>query len=238
MAYGVSLVLLIIGGWDYVTGFSKNGTYLEKYLISLAYGTASLLAVFFPIVACIPYALSYRDETDSGFYYLYVLKTGRLQYHIARIISVLISGFLAIFAACLTWYLFLFLFIGTGNTNFPILYGLFFAEKLYDDNPFVYGMIYTFNAGLQGSIFAVLGLGLSAVIKNRYIAILIPFAYCIFSASVLELYNQALNAITLFVLGQYFGGTAGYWGILIYDGILVLIGIGLYVIGEHYVHKD
>lgn len=237
-AYTISLASLIIGGWDYVSGFSNNGTYLEKYLISLAYGTASLLAVFFPIIACIPYALSYRDEADSGFYYLYILKTGYRKYQAAKMISVFVSGFLAVFTACLTYYLIMIFVIGTGDTQFPILIGLFFAEDLYEKNPFLYGMIYTFNAGLQSGVFAVLGMGVSAVIRNRYIAILIPFAYCIFSASVLELYNQAFNAITLFVIGQYFGGALGYWGIPIYDGILVLLGIGLYMTGDYYAHKS
>ncbi len=238
IAYALSLLSLIIGGWDYVSGFVRNGTYLEKYLISLAYGTASLLAILFPIIACIPHGLSYRNERDSGFYYLYVLKTGCRQYHKAKIIAVFVSGFLAIFAACLTWYLYLIVFVGTGNTQFPLLYGIFFAEKLYERQPFLYGMVYTFNAGLQGGVFAILGLGCSAVIRNRYIAGLLPFAYCIFSASVLEVYNQAFNAITLFVIGQYFGGAVGYGGILIYDLLLVLIGLVLYAIGEYHVHKN
>lgn len=237
-AYIISLLALMIGGWDYLSGFSTNGTYLEKYLISLAYGTGSWLAILFPIVACIPYALSYREEADSGFYYLYVLKTGREAYRAAKIISVFLSGFAAVFGACLTWYLYVTLVIGTGDTTFPILYDLHFAEKLYVAHPFIYGMIYTFNAGFQGGIFAILGLGVSAVVKNKYIAILIPFAYCIFSASVLELWNQALNAITLFVIGQYYGGVAGYWGILFYDSILILVGIGLYRIGEHRLMAD
>ncbi len=234
----ISLISLIIGGWDYVSGFSHGGTYLEKYLMSLVYGTASLMAIFFPIIACIPYALSYRDETDSGFYYLYILKTGHRRYQIAKIISVFLSGFLAVFAACFTWYMFIIFVIGTGDAQYPIIYGLFFAEDLYKSNPFLYGMIYTFNAGLQSGVFAVVGLGVSAVVKNRYVAVLIPFAYCIFSASVLELYNQAFNAITLFAIGQYFGGALGYWGIPLYDGILILIGINLYLIGDFYAHKS
>lgn len=213
---------------------SRNGTYLEKYLMAIT----SWIAVLFPIIACIPYALSYRDEVDSGFFYMYLLKVGKGQYHIAKIAAVFVSGFLAVFVPCLIWYLFMMLVVGTGDTTFPIRYMTLFSEKLYDHYPFLYGMVYTLNAGLQSGIFAVLGMGISVVIKNRYVAILIPFAYNIFSASVLEMYNPALNAITLFDIEIYRGGELGYWGIPIYDFILLLLGINLYIVGDYYAHKD
>lgn len=241
IAFGISLFLLLVGGWDYVVPFpypiTVGGTYLEKYLMALSDGVSSWLAVCFPIVGCIPYALSYRDETDSGFYYLYLLKTGRGKYRIAKMISTFVSGFMAVFAACLIWYLFMVFVIGTGESQFPIIYDIDFAQELYDEQPFLYGMIYTVNAGLQSGVFAVLGMGVSAVIKNRYIAILLPFAYCIFSAAVLDMYCQALNAITLFAIGQYHGGPVGYWGIPIYDGILLLLGVNLYLAGEYNAHE-
>lgn len=240
-AYGISLVLLLIGGWDYVIPFpypiTVGGTYLEKYLISLSEGVTSWMTVCFPIVGCIPYALSYRDESDSGFYYLYLLKTNRGQYRLSKIIATFVSGFLAVFGACFTWYLFMIFVIGTGESQFPILYDVNFAESLYDRRPFLYGMVYTLNAGVQSGVFAVVGMGVSAMIKNRYIAVLLPFAYCIFSAAVLDMYCQAFNAITLFDIGQYYGGTLGYWGILIYDVILILIGINLFLVGDYYAHE-
>lgn len=237
IAFGISLLLLLIGGWDYVIGFpypiSRNGTYLEKYLMAVT----SWIAVLFPIIACIPYALSYRDEADSGFFYLYLLKAGKGRYQIARITAVFVSGFLAIFVPCLIWYFFMILVVGTGDTTFPIRYMTFFSERLYDNYPFLYGMIYTLNAGLQSGIFAVLGMGVSVVVKNRYVAILIPFAYNIFSAAVLEMFNPALNAITLFDIEVYRGGAISYWGIPLYDAVLLLLGINLYIVGDYYAHK-
>lgn len=238
IAYLFGLLTLIIGGWDFIAKGISSGTYLEKYLISLAYGTSSLMAVLFPIISSIPFVMAYRNEVDSGFYDLYILKMGKAEYRNTKIISVFFSGFAAIFLACLTWYLITFFILGNGNTEFPMLYGVLFAEKLYVRAPFFYGLIYTFNAGLQGGVFALLGLGFSAVVKNKYIAVLLPFAYCIFSAAVLELFNQALNALTLFVIGQYFGGVLGYAGIPVYDIIICGIGVTLFVAGDHYVHKS
>lgn len=237
-AYLLGLVTLIIGAWDFIAGGTHSGTYLEKYLIALAYGTSSLMSVLFPVISAIPFAIAYRNEADSGFYYLYILKMGKLRYRSSKIAAVFISGFLAIFAACFTWYMFTFLVLGNGNSEFPLLYGIFFAEKLYSNCPYIYGLIYTVNAGVQGGVFAVLGLGFSAVIKNKYIAMLLPFAYCIFSAAVLELFNQALNALTLFVIGQYFGGALGYMGIPVYDIVICVIGITLFIVGDYYAHKD
>ena len=45
----------------------------------------------------------------------------------------------------------------------------------------LYGMMYAVNAGALGAAFAVWGLGLSAVVRNRYLALLIPVCYCVFT---------------------------------------------------------
>ena len=104
-------------------------------------------------------------------------------------------------------------------------------------NPFLYGMIYVFNAGLQGMVFSLLGLGLSAVVNNCYLAAVIPFCYCIFTASILATYSSGLNALSLFVIGQYNNAIIGYGGILLYDFLLVLVGYGLFIGGDKHACK-
>ncbi len=241
LAYFLGLIMLVIGGWDvlkpFIGGKRYAGTYLEIFLISLAYGTASLMSILFPILSSIPTTGSYRDERDSGFLILMILKKDRAIYRIQKMIGSAVAGFLAITLPCVTWYLFTIIFLKNGDTSFPMMHGICFSDNLYTKYPFLYGMVYIINAGLQGSVFSLLTLGISAVIKNKYVAFLVPFAYCIFSASILETYSQALNAITLFSISQYRGGSLGYWGIMIYDIVLAIWGITLFLIGDMYAER-
>lgn len=237
----LGILMLLIGGYDfvleYVTSYNSPGTYLEKFLVSFGYGMTSLLAVLFPIVVMIPYVLSYRRERDSGYQNLMILKASRKKYQVAKIISVEVSGFLVLFLPSLVWLIFCYYILGTGSTRYPIIYGVEFADTLYSEYPFLYGIIYVFNAGVQGAVFATLGLGLSTVLRNRYLAILIPFSYCIFTASVLNVYSKAFNALSLMVIGQYYNKMFGHVGIIMYDIILIIIGCVLFIRGDSYVNK-
>lgn len=236
------LAMLVLGGWDYVAGYFHGlvlpGTYTEKFLISYGYGTMSLMAVLFPIQALLPYAMSYRKETDSGFCYLLILKSTRRQYYLGKLAGVACSAFLAFVIPCFLWYLVCCFVLKTGSTEFSIIYGIDFAKDLFKTSPFAYGMIYVGNAGIQGMVFAILGLGLSAVIRNRYLAALLPFCFCMFSASVLDSYDRGLNALSLFVPGQYRSEAVGYWGILLYDAVLLCLGAGLFFKGVWHEGKN
>ncbi len=233
----LGFVMLVIGGWEYVeyyfTGYISQGTYLEKFLVSYGYGAASLIAVMFPVLAVVPYCMSYRKDMDSGFRVYLNIKGSVGKYRSAKLLAVSGSGFSALFIPCLLWLLICCFILKTGKTEFSIIHGIYFAEGLYTYAPFLYGMIYVCNAGLQGAVFSVLALGLSSVIKNKYLAAFLPFCYCIFTAAVLDTYNMALNALTLFTIGQYFNDTIGYWGILAYDAILAMLGCGLFLWGDN-----
>lgn len=92
-------------------------------------------------------------------------------------------------------------------------------------------MIFVLNAAVCGAIFAVLSLGVSAVIRNRYAALLLPFCYYMFSGIVLVQFNIKWNAIAVFALNEY--ATASIEAVMIYDVVLLCFGIGLYLIGIH-----
>lgn len=238
LAILVNLGMLAIGGCDYLIeflqGFCSQGTYLEKFLMSYGYGLTSLLAIFFPIAAVLPYSLSYRRERDSGYRQLLILKSSVKSYRWGKLLSVACSAFLSFFVPCFVWLIVCCFILRTGDTHIPIIYGIDFAPNLYKTRPFLYGMIYVCNAGLQGAVFAILGMGLSAVISNRYLAALLPFCYCIFTASIADMFNRAWNALALFVPGQYHNKAVGHWGILIYDAFLLIAGIGLFLGGDKY----
>lgn len=181
------------------------------------------------------YVLSYRQERDSGFRQLMILKGTRRAYVRAKLLAVACSGFLSMFLSNLCWLLICCFCFGTGRIINPR--ADFFLEALYERSPFGYGMIHVLNVGMVGAVFALLALGLTAVIRNRYLAVLLPFCYGVFSAAILNRYWEALNAIGLVSIELPRDGSYGYGTMLLYDLVLAVIGCVLFVGGDRFAGK-
>ena len=101
--------------------------------------------------------------------------------------------------------------------------------------------MYAVHAAILGTVFALFGLGMSAVVKNRYIAALLPFCYCIFSSSILSsLINKSLAALDLLPLQMYYYTEVypmGFWTIPIYEALLAVVGLLLFWGGDYYATK-
>lgn len=240
-ACSIAFIMLMIGAvediFDYLGRYISPGTWLEKYLGSLAYGTTSLLALFFSIVAIIPYVLVYRRERDSGFLQLMILKSTRNTYVSAKLLAVACSGFLSMFLPNLCWLFLCRFWLGTGSTKYPVLNGFVYVNALYEQQPFLCGLTYVLNAGIVGATFALLALGLTTVIRNRYLAILLPFCYSIFSAAILNSRWRILNALRLLPIELPQSKSFGYGSLLLYDLVLAVIGCVLFVGGDRFAGK-
>lgn len=241
---GITLVMLVIGGWDYVIYalYPSKGilsTWWEIYIVSLVFGMTSLLAVFYPIVVMIPYVLSYRRERDSGYRQLILLKTSRKAYLRAKILAVAGSAFMSMLLPNLCWILVCRYALGETDTmydNFRHMIDL--ALPLYDYHPGRYAVMYAVHISILGTVFVIVGLGLSAVIKNRYLALLLPFCYCIFSSSILSSsIDNSFAAFDLLSIQLCRFGTLGYWGIPIYEAFLLALGLALFFGGDYYAGK-
>ncbi len=121
-----------------------------------------------------------------------------------------------------------------------------FMPSFYEEHVVLYCVMYAFHAALLGTAFAVLGLGLSAVIKNRYLALLLPFCYAIFSSAILtQLFKNtfighSFEAMKLMPLQMYQYREVyplGYWTVPIYEAALIVIGLVLYWGGDYYAGK-
>lgn len=240
-ACSIAFMMLMIGGveyiFDFLGGYNSPGTWLEKYLISLGYSNTCLLGLFFSIVVIIPYVLVYRRERDSGFLQLMILKSTRNTYVISKLLAVACSGFLSMLLPNLCWLLLCRFWLGTGSTKYPILNGIVYANALYERQPFIFGLIYVLNSGIVGAAFALLALGLTTVIRNRYLAILLPFCYSIFSAAILNSRWMILNALRLLPIELPQNRSFGYGSLLLYDLVLAVIGCVLFVGGDRFADK-
>lgn len=226
LAIALSFASLLYGCYD---SDSPNTGYIDLFLFSTGYGTTSVLALLYPLIAVLPFAMTYRQERLSGYYDLICRKTGRVRYCLTKASGVFFTGMLVI---GLPNFLFLILclvikqgLICESNVQIGFLWLLYF------EHPFLYGLVFSVNTGLCGGIFALLGLGISAWVKNKYIAALLPFAYLIFSGMVLANIHPWLNAINLYPLCAYGADVKVY---IVYDAVLLCIGIFLFVTGVYY----
>lgn len=218
-------------------GYLSEGTWQEKFLEAAGYGGGDMVVFFCPLVVVIPYVLSYRKERDSGYRQLMVLKVSASAYRRAKLLAVAASGAATVCLPFLCWIVVCF-FLGTGSTD-PFGNNVLNQindswRPLLESRQTLLVFLYLVNASLVGAVFALLGLGVSAVIRSRYLAVLFPFGFCIFSAAVLVSYDRGLNAFLLSILGMRVSDHHVHiWYLL----LLLLLGIGLFIGGDRHAEK-
>ena len=109
-----------------------------------------------------------------------------------------------------------------------------FLPEFAGELPFLYGMMYAVNAGALGAAFAVWGLGLSAVVRNRYLALLIPVCYCVFTGVAAP---GGWQAFKLIYPAAYSNAVLGGWGIPLYELGVFGAGCLLFLGGDHHAGK-
>ena len=243
----ITLAMLAYGSSDYMLPSYATVELPEPWWIYYFHcfflGMRTALTVFYPIVVMIPYVLSYRRDRDSGYRQLILLKTSRKAYLRAKALAVGVSAFGAILLPCLAWIPACRL-LGDTNWDYAKQYyshNILFAPSFYEEHVVLYCVMYAFHAALVGAVFALLGLGISAVVKNRYLALLLPFCYGIFSSSVLEMFlGRSVAALDMMPLQIYYYTEVyplGYWTVPVYEAVLAAVGLALYWGGDHYAGK-
>ena len=249
---GITLAMLAFGSSDYLppsyATIELPNPWWIYYFHCFFLGMKTMLPVFYPIVVMIPYVLSYRRDRDSGYRQLILLKTSRKAYLGAKALAVGISAFVAVLLPCLAWIPVCRL---SGDTDWEYAlqyYGdnIHFMPSFYEEHVVLYCVMYAFHAALLGAVFAILGLGLSAVIKNRYLALLLPFCYAIFSSSILvsllrdTFIGCSFEVMKLMPLQLYYYKEAyplGFWTVPIYEAVLTAVGLALYLGGDYHAGK-
>lgn len=240
----ITLAMLAFGSSDYLSFSHKvSRPWWIYYFHCFFLGMKTMLPVFYPIVVMIPYVLSYRRDRDSGYRQLILLKTSQKAYLGAKALAVGTSAFGAILLPSLAWIPVCRLLGDTDWDWARQYYGhnILFAPLFYEEHVVLYCVMYAFHAALLGAAFAIFGLGLSAVIKNRYLALLLPFCYAIFSSSILSSsVGKWFAALDMMPLQMYFYERSyplGYWTVPVYEAALVVIGLALYLGGDRHAGK-
>lgn len=208
-----------------------TGNISIMYAFSLGYnsGTSSFLVIAFPILSCIPFAMSYKTDNLSGFTRYVYLRANKNHYKAIKLfVNGIVGGFVIFIGPFLG---FIYLLINKILFGNPMMKEQSETVKYFQNIGINSAtlMIISILAILFfcGFVFSTFGLGVSAIMENKYVAILVPFIYLIISATILLKVNPYLNVVALYDVDYGMSFTQR----VLYGGIIITFSIILFFVG-------
>lgn len=155
--------------------FESGDMFLEEIYQSYA---RSGIDLFAPILAVLPSATLFCDEYNTGYIKSILVRTSRRNYTLETVACALISGGLAVMLPSLLSGLF---FIWIGEPNVAGKYDTYLSETIFASIQYVFngGLVFVFYqvfAFIFGAVWACVGLSISSILPNRYVALAAPFS--------------------------------------------------------------
>lgn len=173
LAIALVLACLFVGGAEVLFSNSEGIDFSYLFLFSLSCGTSSVLALIYPVLACIPYSDTYSIEKSSGYLLYKSVKKEKSRYILSKWLSCGVSGGLVISVPVAIYFVICLLSKGTDLVNNGMQY-ITHNISFYQNAPVLYCFGYVGNAFVCGMIFSIMGLAISVFIKNRYLIIFLP----------------------------------------------------------------
>lgn len=192
----------------------------------------TLPALIFPMLVCMPAAVSYVAEYESGYLNILLSKMSLRRYIITKLFTNAVIGGLVV-SLPPAFYLLRILekkgtSVGTSeNATWPID----FYPDLYETHPLLYAGIIIAFIFLCGMVFATLGIGIGAILKKKYLVILVPEIYYIGVAVIVQNMRlcRYLDPTTLYVLNSFEPLKLSLR--FIYAMVIFIVGAALFVLG-------
>lgn len=200
---------------------------INFFIRASAYLHLSYLPFLATIIACIPFSISYiLDKESKMFIYIYTKLNVKKYMTIRLLVNAIVSGLVFVIPEILIL-AFLTLVHGINKNPIEIVGAL---SSIYYSNKVMYSLILILVSFIFGAVISTFALGISAMVKNKYLTLFIPFGYMIVSGTIFEIFgiNEIinLNIVTLIDLG-YSTKTTGI-NVLLYAVALFLIGTFLF----------
>ncbi len=179
----------------------------------------------FAVVFCVlPFAESFCEEYNSGYYHYITIRTGPKRYAAQRCISSALSGGIVMGVIMAATIAFCLVFAHHGSVSLDdlsfmtnTLWGRSGLLQVWNGN-LVY-LLRVFVAFLFGCVWALVGLAVSVLITNRYITLVVPFVLYQFLWFLLG--ESPFNPVYMFRGDSSFIPSFGF--LLIYQGAIILI---------------
>lgn len=222
------ILCLFLGSAEFIFNRYPGVNAMYLFLFAHSKGTSSILNLLFPIIVSIPFAASYVQDVRSGFASYIFLRTSKMKYAVTRLV---VNGMVSsgIVIVCMLGMYILFLLLTGFDIGYTESVSITMFNEFYKESPVLYVFFLILNSGLCAIVFSTLGLGISTLIRNQYITLVVPFVYYLLSGTVLIQINKYFNSAMLYDVNFY--PENNYVNILVYDAVLLLIGIILFLLG-------
>ena len=209
---------------------------ISAFQMWIGNGTSFEYALFIrivPILAAMPYAVTYLSDIKTGIIKNYVTRTSKFNYLFAKYIAVFVSGGVAVVFPLLINYI-------ASISVLPSLVwpiGVFAPSPahmwsaIYFTHPHIYMIMYMLLLFVCGGLMATAALIVSNIVNNRFVAILAPYILSEFANAILRMskvrWVKGVAPTRLFNMSQMSTGVS----YIVYIAVLLALGIAVYFIG-------
>ncbi len=176
--FWVGVLAILISGVIHATKhvgmleqFDTPGT-LNLFIFGNIIYAGGMIGVILPLVAVLPYSTSLVNDINSGFLKNQLVRVSSSRFIIQRIISTAISG------GCVFLFAFLIYFIGAfiidPSPSYRLSTSMAAFTSLYFDSLLLFCIVYILTTFLIGAAYALLGLGIGAITRKRFAALIVP----------------------------------------------------------------
>lgn len=222
------LYVLIMAGLILSCCVISNNTLISNK-IEIWIDACQYIDFFLPLAICVVFVPAVYMQNRNGFIKYASIRTGRKRYLSSQIFSISILVFIG---TILAYYLPLIISLSvlepqdTGTRNELLTY-VFGKYQVY--HPYLFGFVWCIWKGIIAVIFAVFGCLLALYIDNLFIAVLLPFLYCMAENLVTSLLQiPQYSIITSYVLNRLSPSCMNVWNYII--GVVTFITFASVVI--------
>lgn len=176
----------------------------------------SVYRFFLPLAICVVFVPLIFMQNRRGFIKYASIRTSRKRYIVSQILSVTILVFLGTIIA---YYIPLIISLSVlepqnMGTRSDLLTYVFGEYQVY--HPYLFGFVWCIWKGIIAAIFAIFGCLLALYIDNLFIAVLLPFLYCMAENLVTSLLQiPQYSIITSYVLNRLSPSCMNAWNYII-----------------------
>lgn len=216
-------------------GVLENIGYPDSvFFVTLAVETGKEVRVYyayiFPLLAALPYAVSYYDECQNSYRNQLILRAGSRNYLIAKYIAVFITGGVAaVFPLVLDLILTMPFVPALIPQMGTFLFGVNESEwlgSLFYVHPFLYLMFRFILMFVFAGILASLPLAFTPVVAGRFTLLFLPFIFTLALESVTGFLNISYASLFFMIVYYIIGGSKMYLILLAW----LLFGGAIFVI--------
>ncbi|MBR6222172.1 MAG: hypothetical protein IKQ71_01905 [Lachnospiraceae bacterium] len=198
-------------GWWFETGLLEGWIGCENYsMFNHIYYFA------FPLIAVMPFALSYLYDWRSGYANQLITRAGRSDYHFSKMVAVFLSGGVSVsipLVVSLWLYLMKLPVLGIDCISMQsVVSNADMLSEMYFNFPLIYALIYIFIDFFIGGIYATLTLLVSRFSENLFLAGLSPTLYHItllYSVNILLPGSDSYNLAMIVNPSQFYATVSG-----------------------------